>query len=132
MIFSPRKRWPYFVACVLIIPIGLLCRKFEVELGWLGTHAPDALYATLIYWGMRFLKPGLSPYWAAAGCLLFCFGVEFLQLYKAPWMIRLRSHWLGGLILGHGFLWVDLWRYAAGVLLGLGLEGKLLLGRPEK
>lgn len=122
MIFSRKKRWPYFLAMVLIIPIGLLIRNFEDALGWLGLHGPDALYATLIFWGFRWLSPSRSPWLAAGGCLLFCFGIEFLQLYKAPWIGQVRATRIGGLILGHGFLWVDLCRYTAGV--GLGLLGE--------
>ncbi|MEO1448887.1 MAG: DUF2809 domain-containing protein [Bacteroidota bacterium] len=122
MIFPPTKRWPYFLAVILIIPIGLLIRKFEGPLSWIGLHGPDALYATMIYWGCRGLAPKKSPWLAAGITAAFCFGVEFLQLYKAPWILKIRSYKLGGLILGYGFQVVDLFRYLGGIGLGLLLE----------
>jgi hypothetical protein len=48
--------------------------------------------------------------------------VEVGQLYHAPWIDTIRSTPIGGLALGHGFLWSDLACYAGGVVLGILIE----------
>ncbi len=53
---------------------------------------------------------------------MFCFAVEFSQLYQAEWIIMIRQTKIGGLILGYGFLWSDLLCYAAGVSAGIIIE----------
>jgi hypothetical protein len=54
------------------------------------------------------------------GFIFFC--IEISQLYHAPWIESLRSHPLGGLILGFGFLWSDLVCYTFGVVFGYLME----------
>ena len=61
--------------------------------------------------------------------LVLTWGVEVSQLWQAEWLLRLRATTLGALVLGHGFLWIDLLRYTVGILLGVGLD-RLLLSRP--
>jgi hypothetical protein len=50
--------------------------------------------------------------------LLFCFMIEISQLYQAEWINDIRNTRLGGLILGQGFLWIDIVAYTAGVIIG--------------
>lgn len=47
--------------------------------------------------------------------LLFCYFIEVSQLYQASWINNLRNTTIGGLILGHGFLWSDILAYTFGV-----------------
>lgn len=54
--------------------------------------------------------------------LMFSFGIEFSQLYQAEWINSIRATILGGLILGKGFLWIDLVRYTVGITLSYGLD----------
>ena len=51
--------------------------------------------------------------------LVFCFCIEFLQLYRAEWMLAIRRTTLGHYALGQGFLWSDLGFYIIGVLMAL-------------
>ena len=53
---------------------------------------------------------------------------EFSQLYRAPWIDAVRATRLGALVLGQGFLWSDLWCYAAGVTLAAGIDWILARG----
>lgn len=57
--------------------------------------------------------------------LLFCFAIEFSQLYKAPWINELRHTLFGRLVLGEGFLWSDLLCYVVGIGIGI-LVDKLI------
>ena len=50
---------------------------------------------------------------------------EFSQLYHAPWIDSIRSTFLGHIILGEGFIWVDLVAYAIGIWIGMLAESVL-------
>ena len=46
------------------------------------------------------------------------YGIEISQLYQAPWIDATRATRLGGLVLGHGFLWSDMVCYSVGIGVG--------------
>ena len=54
--------------------------------------------------------------------LIFSFCIEFSQLYQAEWINGIRATLIGGLILGKGFLWIDLVRYTVGSMLSYGVD----------
>jgi hypothetical protein len=58
--------------------------------------------------------------------------VEVSQLYKAPWIDSIRRTTIGGLVLGHGFVWSDLACYAVGTGLGILLERAALHRRSAR
>jgi len=49
----------------------------------------------------------------------FCYAIEFSQLYKAPWIDKLRHTLFGRLVLGDTFLWGDLLSYTVGIAIGV-------------
>ena len=79
-------------------------------------HFGDALWAAMVYFGFRFLLPHKPLLLSALLSLAFSFLIEFSQLYQEAWIVNLRATTLGALVLGRGFLWIDLLRYTAGVL----------------
>ncbi|WP_225446351.1 ribosomal maturation YjgA family protein [Paenibacillus rhizovicinus] len=98
------------------IVLGLASRRFADQLPpWLAEHAGDALWAAMIYCGCRLLRPGRRIRFAGAVSFLFCCAIECSQLYQADWLNDIRHTTIGGLVLGEGFLAVDLARYAAGI-----------------
>ncbi|MFD1888250.1 ribosomal maturation YjgA family protein [Paenibacillus wenxiniae] len=113
---SIRKyRFGYAIAIIVTIGLGLASRRYAEMLPPLfAAHAGDMLWAMMVYWGVRLLL--YRRYWIAAiAALLFCYGIECSQLYQADWIRQLRDTTIGGLVLGHGFLVVDLVRYTVGV-----------------
>ena len=78
------------------------------------------LYVGDVLWGAMFfvlfacLRPRESTWrlwcWAVATTEL----IEFSQLYRAPLIERVRATPVGGLMLGHGFLWSDVLCVALG------------------
>lgn len=117
------SRMLYLSAVILTVVLGLASRQYEAVLpGWLAAHAGDALWAAMIYWGLRLLTWRRRPFLAAIGALLFSYFIECSQLYQADWINHIRDTALGALILGHGFLVADLWRYTAGVGIALVLD----------
>jgi hypothetical protein len=79
----------------------------------------------LVFLGFGFLLPKTSGLKIALLALSFAWGVEFSQLYRAPWIDAIRGTIPGRLVLGTTFNWIDLAAYAVGIGLGAGVEGRL-------
>lgn len=77
-----------------------------------------ALWALLVFLLVGLLKPELPLQKRAVIALGISWGVEFSQLYQAPWINEIRATRAGALILGSVFNWPDLAAYVAGVLGG--------------
>ena len=111
-----KLRLMYLLVIVVVILLGLGSRAYAGHLpSFVVSHFGDALWAAMIYYGFRFLYPRGRLLNAIAMSLLFCFAIEFSQLYQADWINGIRATVLGGLILGQGFLVVDLVRYTIGI-----------------
>lgn len=122
-----KLRILYILAVVFTILLGLASRKFSHLLfPFLAEDAGDVLWAMMVYFGFRFLFVNKSLLPAILFSLLFSFGIEFSQLVQEDWINRIRSTTLGALILGKGFLTVDLFRYTIGILLATSID-KLFL-----
>ncbi|WP_095978851.1 DUF2809 domain-containing protein [Melittangium boletus] len=120
-----RSRVLLVPALLLTVVLGLGSRSGmarHVLPRFLTDYAGDTLWATLVYLGVLLLWPWLSVWRAATGSLGFAFLIEGSQLFHPPWLDALRSHTLVALVLGRGFLVSDLFCYAAGVALGVGLD----------
>ncbi len=111
-----KRRSAYLAAGAAAMLLGLASRREDSALpDWLADNAGDALWAALVYALIRLLAPRSRPAVCALYALLLSFGIEFSQLYRAEWIDALRSTTFGALVLGRGFLAVDLARYAAGI-----------------
>jgi len=77
-----------------------------------------ALWALLIFLLIGLLRPQLPLQKRAVIALGISWGVEFSQLYHAPWIDEIRATRAGALILGSIFNWPDLIAYAVGILGG--------------
>jgi glycopeptide antibiotics resistance protein len=112
------NRAAYLIAIMITILLGLATRKFSQYLPpFIAENAGDALWAMMVYFGFRFLLVRKSPFASIYLSCLFCFGIEFSQLYQADWLNHIRSTTIGALIFGKGFLIVDLVRYSAGIII---------------
>lgn len=122
-----KQRIKYGVIIVIIIIAGLLSRRIHGMPLWIG----DTLYATTMYFMLRFVLLCKTVLFIAILSLLICFVIEFSQLWQTPWLNQLRSTLPGKLILGQGFLWEDLLAYTLGAALGA-LMDKYFCGRLRK
>lgn len=128
-----RKRLLYCCICVIVILLGLSSRAFANDLPlFVSRHFGDALWGSMVYFMFRVLlvhrKLSLALIWS----LVFSFGIECSQLYQGEWINTLRATVLGGLILGKGFLWVDLIRYTTGIAISYVLDRYLSNARSQK
>lgn len=125
-----RRPLLQLAATVLVIALGLASRAFPQ---WvpdsLGKYPGDALWAMMIVFGLGMVATRMRTWQLALWSLLICFAVEFSQLYQAPWIVELRSHALGHLVLGSFFGWFDLIAYAAGVAVAAIVDNVALFKR---
>ena len=117
-----NNRLYYFLALFITLILGILSRKITGIPLFIG----DMLYAVLIYFGFRFLIIKSKKSTSLLFSLLFCFGIEFLQLVQIDWLIAIRKTTLGHYILGQGFLWLDLFCYVIGSLVAFLIDWKYL------
>ena len=122
---APRNRWLLLSFAAVVLALGLSVRTFAPSLPFLlGTYAPDTLWALLVFLVVLLLHPALPTRSAFVFALLLSYGIELSQLYQAPWINQIRDTRLGGLLLGHGFLWSDLVCYTVGIALGAAIDGR--------
>jgi hypothetical protein len=112
----------YLISVISFITLGILSRKITGIPLFIG----DLLYAVLIYFGFRFLIIKSEKSTSLLFSLLFCFGIEFLQLVQIDWLITIRKTTLGHYILGQGFLWSDLLCYIIGTLVAFIIDWKCI------
>jgi glycopeptide antibiotics resistance protein len=113
----------YLAAIIAAVVLGLSSRKFSDQIPILiSKHAGDILWASMVYFGFRFFFIKRTLTWAVGISVLFSFAIEFSQLYKAEWIFELRNTGIGSLILGRGFLTVDLIRYILGITIAFWLD----------
>jgi hypothetical protein len=118
-----KSRITWLVLIIITIALGLLSRHIAGVPLFIG----DVLWATMVYFGFRFLFIAKPVKFIVIASLVFCYAIEFSQLYQAPWINNIRHTTFGALVLGEVFCWGDMLSYTAGVAIGVGVE--LLLRR---
>ena len=105
------------------IAAGLASRGYPAwQPVFVARYAGDTLWAAMVYWSLALVRPRSRTHILSAAALGIAFADECSQLYKAPWLDHVRATRLGALALGQGFLWSDLWCYAAGVALAAAVD----------
>lgn len=119
MDINKKIRTYYLIMIAIVIFLGLASRKYGHDLPtFVAENAGDALWAMMVYFGWRFLLVQKNIRTAVFLSIIFSFGIEFSQLYQVDWISQIRGTVLGSLVLGQGFLVVDLWRYLIGIMIG--------------
>jgi hypothetical protein len=105
----------YLTLIIITIVLGLISRKITLVPLWVG----DVLWATMIFYMVRFVFIKMPIAQVVIISLLFCYGIELSQLYQAVWINQVRQTTFGKLVLGSVFSWGDMLSYTAGVGLGV-------------
>lgn len=113
-----KYRIHYFIVLLLIIFLGIMSRKTNL----VPLSTGDFLYAIMIYILIRIAFINKNAFQIAFLSLITCYGIEFLQLYQAEWMLELRKTLFGRYVLGQGFLWTDILAYTFGIVIAFLLE----------
>jgi hypothetical protein len=117
----------YVTLIVLTICLGLLSRQIRL----IPPATGDVLWALMVFFIIRLLLIHTKLKSIALISLITCYLVEISQLYQQEWVNSIRRTILGGLILGHGFLWSDLLAYTIGILIGF-IITSALVERPSR
>lgn len=118
-----KRRLFYFLAIVFLIFLGLSSRKVS----GIPEETGDALWAMMVFCLIRlvFIRQKLSC--IALASLLVSYAVEFQQMIKWSWLVEFRRTFIGHMLLGQGFLWIDLVAYTIGIVIVF-----LIFSRVEK
>lgn len=123
---ATRNRVLYAGLAVAVVVAGLLWRSSFMPLpASVAKYGGDALWALMVFVGFGFLLPRASTSVLALMTLTFSWGIEFSQLYHAPWIDALRATLPGRLVLGSTFNWPDLPAYALGIGMAAWAEWRL-------
>jgi hypothetical protein len=114
-----RQRVFATVAAILTLAAGLGCRA--VFSGWVSKYGGVALWATLVYFLVLWVRPRLAVARAALLCLAISVAVELFQLTPVPRALY-EVHAAFALIFGTTFHAWDLPAYAVGALLGAAID----------
>lgn len=110
-------RWRRIGALATVLAGGLASRRVDAVPSLVEQHAGDTLWATAVVLGLALVfRAGAAR--SAVGGFAIAVVVETSQLWKPRWLEDLRDHDLAALVLGRGWLWADLVRYAVGAVLG--------------
>jgi uncharacterized protein DUF2809 len=99
----------------IVLLAGLGSRRVDSLPGFVITHAGDVLWATAVVLTLALVRPAWSPYRLCATGFGLAVAIEFSQLWGPRWLVDLRDNEVAALVLGKGFVWGDLLRYALGI-----------------
>ncbi|MEA3497140.1 MAG: DUF2809 domain-containing protein [Bacteroidota bacterium] len=113
----------YFVIIVLASLLGILSRKYSAQLPFfIAEYTGDTMWALAVFFVFRLVFNNKKSISIAFYSLIFSVVIEVSQIYKANWVDTIRQTTIGGLILGFGFLWSDIFCYLCGILIALFIE----------
>ena len=100
------------IGIILLIPIGLISRRIS----WIPTETGDALWAMMVFCLWRIVLHNKKLPTVAIVSLAHCYLVEFSQMITWKWLVSFRQTFIGHMMLGQGFLWIDLLAYSIGII----------------
>jgi hypothetical protein len=127
-----RPRLTYALLAATIVVAGLAARHLRSAApGILTTYLGDTLWPVLFFLLFAIALPRAATRTVALLTLATTLGIEFSQLYHAPWLDALRATPPGRLLLGNTFLWSDVACLVVGTAIAAGCEAAVR-GRGEK
>ena len=100
------------IGIILLIPIGLISRR----ICWIPAETGDALWAMMVFCLWRIVLQNKKLPLVAITSLVHCYLVEFSQMITWRWLVSFRQTFIGHMMLGQGFLWIDLLAYSIGII----------------
>lgn len=123
-----KLRICYLAGIAVLIALGLLSRRVR----FVPAACGDALWAMMVYCCFRIVLIRKPMVISAAAALIASFAVEFSQMLKPDWLVKIRSTFLGHMLLGQGFLWSDLLAYTIGIAVVYGITALIRQGVMKK
>lgn len=112
-----KTRLFYLFLTIITIIVALFLRKIWAYLPffiniWIG----DYLWAVMMFWASMIVFLHFDRKKVTLALIVFCWFIEASQAFHTPVLDAFRDTTMGGLLLGHGFLWSDIVAYTAGVI----------------
>ena len=107
-----KKRLQYASVIITLIALGLISRRIN----GIPDACGDALWAMMVFCCWCFVLVSRPLKTVAVVSLITSYLVEFSQILSFDWLVHLRSTFLGHMLLGQGFLWIDLLAYTIGII----------------
>ena len=114
----------YLYLIIITIFLGLFSRFSFIDFP---KFIGDILWATLVYWIFCILFLKLKRIEIAFIAFSFSIFIELSQLYHAPLIDAVRGNFLGGIILGFGFSFCDIFYYFIGIFIGFLIDKRLFI-----
>ena len=118
----------YLSGIAVLIALGLLSRRVK----FVPSACGDALWAMMVYCCFRIVLIRKPMIISAVAALITSFAIEFSQMLTPDWLVKIRSTFLGHMLLGQGFLWSDLLAYTIGIAVIYGLTALIRQGVMKK
>jgi hypothetical protein len=118
-----RRRGVLVVLIAVVIGLGLSCRRPSAP-AFVQLYLGDVLWGSLFFLLLTLLWPRRGSWRLAAYAIATTEAIELSQLHQADWANQLRSTRLGGLLLGHGFLWSDVLRVLLGAAVAAAVDAR--------
>ena len=110
-----QQRLPVMLVLGFVVGLGWASRAYDgLFPNALEKYPGDALWTVAAYLGWKWVVPAMAPWKLGLMALGQSVGVEFLQLYHAPWLDGIRGNRFGHLLLGSTFNPMDLVAYSVG------------------
>lgn len=106
----------------LLIAFGLGSRRLSGLPDWITLYAGDVAWGAMFFALFCAARPSLSIASAWLAAVVTTELIEFSELCHSPWVDALRATRVGGLLLGHVFLWSDVFCVALGATLAAAAE----------
>ena len=118
-----KKRILYLGLALCTLFLALFIRSLWSSLPyainfWIG----DFLWSFMLYWGCRFLFLNSKRIQMTVFLIVFCWFIECSQMFHTIWLDAFRNTTFGGLLLGHGFLWSDIFSYTGGAIVAYWID----------
>ena len=123
-----KLRICYLAGIAVLIALGLLSRRVK----FVPAACGDALWAMMVYCCFRIVLIRKPMIISAMAALITSFAIEFSQMLTPDWLVKIRSTFLGHMLLGQGFLWSDLLAYTIGIAVVYGITALIRQGVMKK
>ncbi|MEB3279273.1 MAG: DUF2809 domain-containing protein [Lyngbya sp.] len=112
-------RWIVFGILIALIPIGLASKYYQGPLQfWVNNSFSSIFYEMFWMFLVVLISPRLSPAPVAFWVFIVTSVLEFMQLWKPPFLQAIRETLIGRLVLGTTFVWGDFLYYVLGCAVG--------------
>lgn len=111
-----RKR--LFASMLILIPLGFATKLYwGPGREWVHNYAGGIVY--VMFWALVLaaLVPRLRPSVTALSVFTATTALEFLQLWHPPFLEKIRSTFIGRVLIGATFSFYDIIYYAAGMFI---------------